>query len=137
MMPPKYNFVPVHQIESSGRKGEYVTVSPKWGRITFSKDYVNNHQFEGKMIKFYWESEKRLLGWRIVKKSENGFEDISGGIPFVGQEIKTGDKVIKTYWFSITKLIKSVKLQQETYKKLPVSIAKKAIFGEDISYVKL
>lgn len=87
------------------------TVSKKYGFITFSKKYVEQRGLYGKFIKFYADTDKNIIAWRVF--TTGGLDDIKNY-----RQLKKNEYDL--YKFSISSIINSLKLKDESYKGLIV-----------------
>lgn len=94
-------------------KSPVASVSVKYGRLNFTSHAIKEIGMAGKWVKLYYEPHRKIIGWRVKDKVENG-------------ELKTWklcqpDKNNGTWGMSITKMLTEFKgLTQESYLNLEI-----------------
>jgi hypothetical protein len=133
MRPPTFNFLPVSQLKpASPKRDDYVTFNAKTYRMVFSESYILHRNLDNCFIRFYYEPTKKLLGWkRITKEGDiNNLHDV--------KHIKANEKAPQKYAFNCKRLLQAIDLKDtKVYKRIPVEIADKVMFGDDIDYITL
>lgn len=111
----KFNFIPVYNLEVEEEKGNTVSISVKFGIISFSKNYIRNKKLDGKYVRFYVDKDKKTLGWRVV--NEQGNLDVLKGLKRI---VPTGKDVI--YRLSIKSILNKMGITDtsKSYTKLEV-----------------
>ena len=98
----------VQEVESS----VFINVNLKNGVIQFSRGVVNTLGLEGKFIKFLYEAEKKIIGWKVIDQSLSLETLKSKKYRLVKPNKSNG-----LYSSSITKLLAQFKgLKKESYR---------------------
>lgn len=67
-----FNPIDEHLLENSSRsRKEYVTVSPKYGTLSFSIPYLMRKEMNGKFIKVKADVAKKAIFWKVIEGATN------------------------------------------------------------------
>lgn len=126
----KPNFVPYLGNEKESIGSLTVTINKK-GFILFNNAYIERFNADGKMIKFYLDREKKMLGWSLIEKVE-GLENLkkTPGVRRINQCKKSRIAIL-----GIKKMLECLEIEMKDYKKLPVQEMKDKMFGVVIHFV--
>lgn len=110
------------------------TVSAKFGLISFSKKAVDQLQMDGKLVRFFFDSTKKIVGWQVQSKS---MELAATKNWKLVKANKTG-----MAQFSINGILKSfIGLTKDSYKKLEIKkyVVTQGVLekGQQYYYVKV
>lgn len=135
MMPRKFNFIPISQFHDEPKQNDFVNVNLKTGKVTFSTSYVLSKGLEDSSLKFYYDSEKKALAWKVAKRAETSFEALKDTFKVMTVNRRGGKK---GYTLSLRKCFKTMGIiEARKLKELPIKTYAKAHFGEDLDYVRL
>ena len=72
MRPPTFTFEP-YKVAAAKKesKKHFFFVSVKHGYITFPKSYIEEHKLNGRYIRWYLDTGRRALGWKILEKESD------------------------------------------------------------------
>lgn len=74
-----FNFIPESLIpprKERVREKHWVSISRDYNVIRFSPDYIQDKHFDAKFIKLYYDTNKKTIGWRLLK--EQNLDDLAG-----------------------------------------------------------
>ena len=129
----KFNFIPEAQLnqEPSESEGYSVRIT-KEGSIYFSSSVVKMFDLEGKIIRFYADTEKKSIAWTEVK---NGDLSILKGVRVMKPTTPESKFVI----LGIGKLLKNIGITKEMLpvRYIPVTTYKDLLVAEPFSVIDL
>lgn len=139
---PSFAFIPEDQLVDNHRlktlDRHTVTISRKYGTITFSMDYVTDHSLNGKFIKFMADPSKNVIGWKILK--ENNLPSLNGYRQVRVNESIVKNTISKTCKLGVGRLLDALKIKDDasTMRNLKIKTYKaQGFLDEDIDYVEL
>lgn len=121
---PTFAFIPEEQLVEKHKirtLDKYVvTISPKYGTISFSMDYIRDHSLNGKFIKFVADPTKNVIGWRALK--EGSLPSLRGYRQVKVKEYTVGNSITRTCKLGIGELLEALKVHKDkkTLKALPI-----------------
>lgn len=129
MRPPKFNFVPEHQLVSKNVDTFFYGSISKNGQLFFGKDYSNVYELNQKFYECYVDREKQSIGWRIIE-GKTDLESLHK--QFVADPTKG------TIRISIVSLLKALGLEKGTvFPRLPIGMYKTKATEGEIHYIIL
>ncbi len=130
MKPPKFNFIPEHQLNKKGLETyQFVVTIAKTGTIIFNCSDVRMYDLGGKFIKLFADTEKKIIGWSIIS-GKTDLEEIENS-----RELKVsvnGNIVI-----GIRKLLKAMDIEIKDTKRVPVNKYVSSLYKDEIYYIEL
>lgn len=139
----KFNFEEERRlVEGSRIRGPLkhtASVNAKHGYISFSISYIRDKNLDGSFIKFYGDTQKKAIGWKLLKKETN-VEELHGYRQLKIQEFgnKLNDHKSKVCKLMIRALLKSVGVKEKSYIHVPVKkYTSPTILDDDMYYVEL
>ena len=136
-----YNFIPERLLKKQNtvakKESHTVTINAKHSIMMFSTAYVRDNNIRNKYIKFYADTTKKAIAWKIVH--ETNLSDLAGMRKLKGHEQITSAGKSVSYSLGIKSLLKSLNLKStKTFKKLEVKkYASKALLEDPLHYVEI
>lgn len=132
---PKFNFVPEHQLAKIETGNGFWTISILGSKasptIYFPSDMVSALEMDGKYIQIFADTEKKVIGWRLIK-DKTAMADLNNA-RIINKNSTTGAATL-----GIGKIMKILNYDmKETLKKLRVETYVSPLVAGEISYVKL
>lgn len=136
-----FNFVPESTIPSrKERKQEkyWVSVSRDYNVIRFAPAYIQDKHFDAKFIKLYYDTNKKTIGWRLMK--ENNLQDLDGyrKIKITHNKSKKGYES-KVCSLGIKSILDALNIKEGAkFKNLPIGTYREGgLLGNQYDYVTL
>lgn len=132
MKTPKFNFVPERQLRDIKSGNGYWTVTVMTSRnLYFQKEMVEILEMDGKFIQIFADTEKKAIGWRIIK-DETTLDNIHNARKL------NANKVSGAIIVSIGKIMEALNYKiDKTVRGLVVQTYTSPLVKESISYVVL
>jgi hypothetical protein len=129
----KYNFIRYSQATKNVEESisEYANFNGKNTSFVMSRAYVNNRLLENKFLRFFIEPENKCLGWKVLE----GYQPIADVVEPDVKQVKE-QKTTKRFQFSVGRLVASLGLRKELYKKMPINETKDSRLEGIISFVE-
>lgn len=125
---PKFNFVPVRQLNSEAQAVTQFNVSiGKSGSMLFKEEDVDIYDIENKFISFFADTEKRAIGWKFIEGSTS-LDELSDCKQY--KKNTNGNITV-----GITKLLKLFTDEKKSYYKIPVQKYTSTLHEGDIYYI--
>jgi hypothetical protein len=66
MRTPKFNFIPERQLNAKTEPQMFSVTITKHNTITFSRSDVEIYELDGKYIRLFADTEKKVIGWSVL-----------------------------------------------------------------------
>lgn len=138
----KYNFVDEQAIlersKTTRTTGYTANISGKYGKISFSMEYIRDRSLDGAFIKFAIDEDKKILGWRILReqdlRSMKGYRQVK-----VHRYKNQKGYTTASCTLMIRRLLTELKVKDESYLQLQIKTykPKTAMLQDEYDLVKL
>lgn len=127
-MKRKFNFIPISQVGTEEDASLTVSFSPKYGRITFSAEYVKSRGMTaGTPVRMFVDEKSKSIAWQKVKGEVREERKLKGVAPIgKGLGLFVGKKVVE-----------ALKVAGGTIKNLTVSTYNDGKIVGEVDYVVL
>lgn len=131
MRTPKFNFIPERQLNKDTGDQTGFIVSLKKRVMSFKKADVDIYELDGKYVRMFADTEKKVIGWAIVE-GKTGLDELNDA-RILNRNDKTGVLTI-----SIGKLLKAVGIEGiEEIRRCPVKTYISPLQKDTIYYIEL
>ena len=126
-----FTFVPVSNYVQEIIIDDWARINLKSGAMRFSPSYVKNNNYEDEALRFFWDENKKALGWKRSKR------ETIGTLPDCVKMVTINTRgESKQYGINIKKLLKRVGMSaSQKTEKLHIKTLDNAIMGESLDYV--
>jgi hypothetical protein len=108
----QFNFIGENLLSNTkvgSRRTPLVSINVKHRIIEFNKAYVDDRNVDGKLIKFYVDTDKKAIAWKFFEK---------GSLDDLKQYRLIKIRKSGNMRFSITGILSTLKLPKENYKHI-------------------
>lgn len=119
---------------SSKNHREYVTVSPKYGTLSFSIAYADRKKLDGAYIIVKVDVSKKAIFWKKIEGSTN-LEKLN-----VARKLKVYDSNgARTCSISVKKILNAmgIKDSEKSFVQLPIKKYNSTFLSDELEYVQL
>lgn len=133
---PKFNLIPASQVERKSGQAEYRATIKKGNLLYFPRDVVETYSLGGKYARFYLDTQKKVLAWKMLNGEYHSPETFKRG-----GDVKrfTVNKANGNIVISISSFIESLGMRNLQYpvSNVPVRIYKSSLLEGEMKYIDL
>ena len=135
----KFNFEEERRLVDTSRVKRLMrhtaTINGKHGYIRFSLDYIRDSSLNNTFIKFYADTGKKAIAWKILR--EKNLEDLNGYRHLVVRKQKIGKYETQTCQLGVGKLLETIGVKEQSYPHLTIKKYKPGFLDEELHYIEL